>query len=100
MAEDSSNLLAIAAMAAVTLACRCGGYLVFSRVRPTPFIRNAMAHLPGCIFVSYVVPRLLTGSPATWIGAIATILTMLLSRNLGASIAAGIGATWAATALL
>jgi uncharacterized membrane protein len=87
-------------MAAVTLACRCGGYLVFSRVRPTPFIRDAMAHLPGCIFVSYVVPRLLTGSPATWVGAIATILTMLLSRNLGASIAAGIGATWAVTALI
>ena len=100
MAEDPSNLLAIAAMAAVTLACRCGGYFVFSRVRPTPFIRNAMAQLPGCIFVSYVVPRLLTGSPATWVGAVFTILTMLLSRNLGASIAVGIAATWAVTAFL
>lgn len=100
MAEDPSNLLAIAAMAAVTLACRCGGYFVFSRVKPTPFIRHALAHLPGCIFVSYVVPRLLTGSPATWIGAISTIVTMAVCRNLGAAIAAGIGATWAATALL
>lgn len=100
MAEDPSNLLAIAAMAAVTLACRCGGYFVFSRIRPTPFIRNALVHLPGCIFVAYVVPRLLAGSLADWIAAIATILTMIRTRNLGASIAAGIAAAWGATALL
>jgi uncharacterized membrane protein len=100
MADDPSNLLAIAAMATVTLACRCGGYFVFSRIRPTPFIRNALVHLPGCIFVAYVVPHLLAGSLANWAGAIATILTMILSRNLGAAIAAGIAATWAVTALL
>ena len=100
MADDPSNLLAIAAMATVTLACRCGGYFVFSRIRPTPFIRNALVHLPGCIFVAYVVPHLLAGSPATWIGAAATLLTMILSRNLGAAIAAGIAATWGVTALL
>jgi uncharacterized membrane protein len=100
MAEDPSNLAAIAAMAAVTLACRCGGYFIFSRIRPTPFIRNALVHLPGCIFVAYVVPHLLAGSLGTWIGAAATILTMILSRNLGAAIAAGIAATWGVTALL
>jgi uncharacterized membrane protein len=99
MAEDPSNLLAIAAMAAVTLACRCGGYFVFSRIRPTPFIRNALVHLPGCIFVAYVVPHLLAGNFATWIGAVATILTMIFSRNLGAAIAAGIAATWGITVL-
>ena len=73
MAENPSNLVAIAAMAAVTLACRCGGYFVFSRIRPTPFIRNALVHLPGCIFVAYVVPRLLTGSPATSQGRLSAL---------------------------
>jgi uncharacterized membrane protein len=100
MAEDPSNLVAIAAMAAVTLACRCGGYFIFSRITPTPFLRNMLAHLPGCIFIAYVVPAMLRGSPATWMGAVATLLTMSLSRNLGASIAAGVAATWSVTVLL
>lgn len=100
MAEDPSNLVAIAAMAAVTLACRCGGYLIFSRITPTPFLQKALAHLPGCIFMAYVVPHLLAGSPATWMGAAVTIVMMALSRNLGASIAAGVAAVWGATALL
>jgi uncharacterized membrane protein len=100
MAEDPSNLLAITAMAAVTLACRCGGYFVFSRTRPTPFIRAALTHLPGCIFTAYVVPALFAGSLASWVGAIATITVMIFSRNLGASIAAGVAAVWGFTALL
>ncbi len=100
MAEDPSNLLAITAMGAVTLACRCGGYFIFSRVRPTAFLRNMLAHLPGCIFIAYVVPALLRGSPAGWLGAAATLAVMACSRNLGASIAAGVAATWGCTALL
>jgi uncharacterized membrane protein len=76
MTEAPSTLAAIAAMAAVTLACRCGGYFIFARVKPTPFIRNALAHLPGCIIV------------------------MIRTRNLGASIAAGVAATWGVTAFL
>jgi uncharacterized membrane protein len=50
--------------------------------------------------MAYVVPHLLAGSPATWIGAAVTIVTMALSRNLGTSIAAGVAAVWGATALL
>jgi len=100
VAEDPSNLLAIAAMAAVTFACRCGGYFIFSRITPTPFLRNVLVHLPGCIFIAYVVPALLRGSPASWMGAGATILVMAFSRNLGAAIAAGVAAAWGATALL
>jgi uncharacterized membrane protein len=100
MTEAPSNLLAIAAMAGITLACRCGGYFVFSRVKPTPFLQNALAHLPGCIFVAYVVPALLKGSPANWAGAAITIAVMILTRNLGASIAAGVAAVWGVTALL
>jgi uncharacterized membrane protein len=100
MAEDPSTLTAIAAMAAVTAGCRCGGYFIFSRFKPNPFIRNVMAHLPGCIFIAYVVPALLRGAPAGWLGAAITILVMILSRNLGASIAAGVAAVWGATALL
>ncbi len=100
MSEDPSNLLAITAMAAVTLACRCGGYFIFSRITPTPFLRNTLTHLPGCIFIAYVVPALFRAPPADWFGAAATILVMIFSRNLGAAIAAGVAAAWSATALL
>ncbi len=99
-AEDPSALLAIAGMAGITLACRCGGYFIFSRITPTPFVRNALTHLPGCIFVAYVVPALIAGSAAVWAGAAVTVATMRISRNLGASIAAGVAAVWGVTVLL
>jgi len=99
MAEDPSNLLAISAMAVVTLACRCGGYLIFSRIRPTPFLQAALESLPGCIFIAYVVPALLHGSPAIWLGAFVTIVVMILGRNIGASIVAGVAVAWGATAI-
>jgi len=92
--NESSTLAAIAAMALVTLACRCGGYFVFSRITPSPLMRNALAHLPGCIFAAYVIPALLAGPGRDWVGAAATLLTMAFSRNLGVSIGAGVAAVW------
>ncbi len=95
MGNEASTLAAIAAMALVTLACRCGGYFVFSRITPSPLIRNALAHMPGCIFAAYVIPALLAGPGRDWVGAAATLLTMAFSRNLGLSIGAGVAAVWA-----
>jgi uncharacterized membrane protein len=87
-------------MALVTLACRCGGYFIFSRLKPSLFLQSALDNLPGCIFIAYVVPALQRGTPETWLGAAVTIATMILSRNIGASIVAGVAAAWGATALL
>jgi uncharacterized membrane protein len=94
--DQLSILLAIAAMAAVTIACRCGGYFLFARVEPSPLVRRALAYLPGCIFAAYVVPALIAGPPGNWIGAAATMLTMWRTRNLGVSIAAGVACGWGA----
>lgn len=93
---DWSTIEAILAMAGVTLACRCGGYFLFSRVTPPALVRSALAYLPGCIFAAYVVPALIAGPTGNWVGAAATLAVMALSRNLGVSIAAGVGAAWAA----
>ena len=60
-------------MAAVTLACRCDGYFLFSRTWPSPFFSDALAHLPGCIFIAHAVPALLQGTPAGRIGAAVTV---------------------------
>lgn len=90
MTVDLSVYEAIGAMALVTLMCRCGGYLIFSRVTPSPAIRRALGHLPGCIFAAYVIPALLSGPGQDWVGAAATLAVMAKSRNLGFSIAAGV----------
>ena len=90
MNNTLSVYLAIAAMALVTWACRCGGYLLFSRITPSPALRRALAYLPGCIFIAYVMPALMSGPPQNWGGAAVTMLTMATSRNVGLSIAAGV----------
>jgi len=94
MSEDISVFEAIGAMAMVTLLCRCGGYLIFSRITPPPMMRRALTHLPGCIFAAYVVPALVDGPAQNWAGAAATMAVMAKSRNLGISIAAGIVAVF------
>jgi uncharacterized membrane protein len=100
MHEDASSLWAIAAMAAVTLGCRCGGYFLFSRIKPSPRVRMALGHLPGCIFAAYVIPSLLSGPAQNVAGALATLGVMAVFRNLGLSIAAGVAATWIAGAII
>lgn len=97
MREDASTLWAIAAMTVVTLGCRCGGYFLFSRIKPSPRLRSAFGHLPGCIFAAYVIPSLLSGPAQNFIGALATLAVMAAFRNLGLSIAAGVAATWVAS---
>jgi len=87
---DVSVYEAIAAMAFVTLICRCGGYIIFSHITPSPVMRRAMAHLPGCIFAAYVIPALIAGPPQNWAGAATTMAVMAKSRNLGLSIAMGV----------
>jgi uncharacterized membrane protein len=90
MTADLSVYEAIGAMALVTLMCRFGGYLIFSKITPSPAIRRALGHLPGCIFAAYVIPALLTGPAEDWVGAATTLTVMAKSRNLGLSIAAGV----------
>jgi uncharacterized membrane protein len=97
MHEEAATLCAIAAMAAVTLGCRCGGYFLFSRIKPSPRLRMALGHLPGCIFAAYVIPSLLAGPAQNIVGALATLAVMAAFRSLGLSIAAGVAATWVAS---
>lgn len=97
MNEDHSTLWAIAAMAFITLGCRCGGYFLFSRIKPSPRLRLALGHVPGCIFAAYVIPSLLSGPAQNLFGALATLAVMAAFRNLGLSIAAGVAATWIAS---
>jgi uncharacterized membrane protein len=83
-------------MAVVTYACRGGGYWLFRQIRPTPAIRGVLDYLPGTLFVSYVVPGLLSGGLQQWLAALATVLAMVATRQFAWAIAAGTATAWVA----
>ncbi len=99
MTLDPWVLAAIAAMAVATFATRAGGYLLFRAFRPPPLLRAVLAYIPGTLFVSYIAPALAVGGLQQWVGAAATVVVMLATRNLALAILGGTaaaGVVWAA----
>lgn len=95
------NTLAILAMAAATYLCRAGGYWLFSQIRPSPFLRSALAYVPGTLFVSFVLPSLIAGGGVhPWVGTVVTLVVVFTMRSLAAAILAGTAAAYATWALL
>lgn len=94
------NILAILGMALATYLCRAGGYWLFSQIRPTPFIRSVLSYIPGTLFVSFVLPSLLSGGVHPFVGAGVTIAVVLATRSLAPAILGGTAAAWAVWALL
>ncbi len=94
-ALNPATVLAIAGMAAAAYLCRAGGYILFRHAAPTPTTHAVIDYLPGTLFVAYVVPILEHGGVTQWVGAIATITVMAMSRSLTWAIAAGVAAAWA-----
>jgi uncharacterized membrane protein len=91
---EGATVAAILGMAAATYLCRAGGYWLFRRVTPGPLLRRMLAHVPGTLFVAYVVPTLLAGGRQQWVGAAATLAVMLRLRSLPWAIVAGTAAAW------
>jgi branched-subunit amino acid transport protein len=85
-------LAAILAMAAVTYACRAGGYAILRAVRAPRFVERMLQHLPGPLFCAYVAPALAQWGTAGWLAAIAVVATQYATRNLAAAILAGTAA--------
>ena len=94
MTLDPWVLLAITCMALATYLNRAGGYLLFRAMRPPPLVRDMLSYIPGALFVSYVVPALVAGSLQHWAGAAATIILMLLTRQMAVAILGGTAAAW------
>ncbi len=95
MSLAPATLAAIVAMALATYGCRAGGYLVFTRIRPTPFLRAVLTYIPGGIFMSYVTPALVHGGLPSFAGAAVTVGAMAATRNLAVGIFLGTAAAWA-----
>ena len=91
---DPWTLAAIGGMAAMTVLCRLGGYALFRVTRPTPYMRALLSYVPGTLFVAFVAPSLIGGGVQQWIGSVAALVAMIVTRNLSWAIVAGVGAAW------
>ncbi|MCS6854087.1 MAG: AzlD domain-containing protein [Elioraea sp.] len=95
---DPFSLAAILAMAGVTFAARASGYLLLRRLRPSPFLRAFLEHLPGTLFVAFVTPALVREGWAGVIGGAATLLVMRASASSPLALFSGVAAFWVARA--
>lgn len=87
-------LLAILGMAAATYLCRAGGYALFRALRPPRFVEVTLQHLPGPIFMAYVAPALAAQGLKGFAAAALVVAVQAATRNLAASIGAGVAAMW------
>lgn len=94
MRLDPMTVAAIAGMAIVTYLIRAGGYWLFSRIRPSPFLRAALSYVPGTLFASFVVPALVTGGLQPTVGAAVTLAVVLKTRSMPLAMVAGTAAAW------
>ena len=87
-------LLAILGMALATYLCRAGGYALFRALRPPRFVEVTLQHLPGPIFMAYVAPALAAQGLKGFAAAALVVAVQAVTRNLAASIGAGVAAMW------
>ncbi len=88
------SLLAILGMALATFATKAGGFLLAGRLPQTGFVALWLRHVPGAVFAALVAPAIANGGPAEMVAAVASAAAYLLSRNLFAAMAAGVGAVF------
>jgi uncharacterized membrane protein len=84
------GLLAILAMAAVTLAMRAGGFWLMGHVPLTARMRRILEALPGSIVAAIVLPIVAKTGAAALLALTAAVVTMLVRRNELLAIAAGV----------
>ena len=85
-------MLAIAAMTAVTLSMRLGGYFLMSYVTVTPRVRHMLDALPGSVIAAAVLPVALQGGIVAIAAVVLAMLAMYLSRSDIVAIVVGVGA--------
>ncbi|MFT8244757.1 AzlD family protein [Roseomonas sp. BN140053] len=83
-------LSAILVAAAVTFACRAGGYVIRRLMRLPPAVETLLRELPGPLFVAYVAPSVLAQGLAGLVATVATMLVQWRTRQLALSIPAGV----------
>jgi uncharacterized membrane protein len=74
-------MMAFAAMAAVTVASRLGGYWLMGYVTLTPRIRRMLDALPGSIIVAAALPVAVNGGPVVMFAIVAAMGVTVIRRN-------------------
>jgi uncharacterized membrane protein len=87
---DAASLAAILAMAAVTYACRAGGFWLATRLRPTPFVEAWLQELPGAVFAALIAPMVVSAGPAGWVAAAVGFALMRWSGQFLVALAGGL----------
>lgn len=89
---DTMTLIAIAAMACVTWACRASGLLVAGSLPRQGRMGQMLAALPGCVMAALVAPEVAHGGATGWLAGGATVLAMLTTRSLPVAMTVGVTA--------
>jgi uncharacterized membrane protein len=87
-------LAAILVMALATLLCRVGGYAVLRAFRPPRPVQNMLGHLPGTIFIAFLVPAVADGGWMVCAAAGVTVAAQIVFRRIALSMGAGVLSLW------
>lgn len=74
MTLDLWALLTIAAMGAVTYSTRLGGFLLLRNRHLSPRTLAVLEAVPGCVLISVIAPRFVSGKPAELLALAITLL--------------------------
>lgn len=97
---STDALLTLYGMAVVTFAIRAGGLLLANRLPTSGFVAVWLKHIPGAVLASLVAPAIVSGTLAEIVAAACATLAYLLTRNLFATMVAGVVAVYVARLLL
>lgn len=100
MDTDAEFLIALAAMAAASYACRLGGFVAMRFVAATPRLEAALRAVPLSVMIGIAAPALADGGGLPeWVGLATVVLTMRLTRNDPLAAVVGVAAVAVARAI-
>ena len=110
MTLDLTVLVTIIGMALVTYATRVSGFVLIGRIRLTRRLAAWLRYVPAAVLISIIAPAVLpvgilggqtgasgalTGGPAESLAALVAVLVAARTKNLLATMAAGVLTVWA-----
>lgn len=89
MAGDNAFLVALAAMAVASYACRAAGFVMMRFVPVTPTVNASLKAIPLGVMIGIVTPAVAAGKLPEILGLLAVGIAMKLVRNDLAAAVAG-----------
>ncbi len=90
MLINSTTLIVILGMAAVTYATRIAGLWLMNRVTLGKRMTTWLGHIPGAVIISIVAPAVLKGGLAEVLAALITGLVAVRTNNMVLAMLAGV----------